>query len=253
VRTGFVARGLTYALIGAIAVRLAIDGSSSAAKPNQQGALSLIAQAPLGRVAIVAIAAGLLAYALWKLVIAALGGGPEGGGGATPKDRLANLGGGVVYLGFFGVAVRVLIASGGNQTEDQRQATAGVLGWPGGRWLVGLGGACLIAISAYQIYSAFCDDFVDDNKTGEIPARSRRVFLVLGRTGLTARALVFAIIGYFLVRTAIDFKPSRGIGIDGTLAEVHKLPLGPWLLGIVAAGLFVFAAFSLFEARYQRL
>jgi Domain of Unknown Function (DUF1206) len=46
----------------------------------------------------------------------------------------------VVYLAFFSVAVRVLIGSAGNQTQDQRQATAGVLGWPGGRWLVGPGG-----------------------------------------------------------------------------------------------------------------
>ncbi|MGI8864106.1 MAG: DUF1206 domain-containing protein, partial [Solirubrobacteraceae bacterium] len=146
VRTGFVARGLTYALIGAIAVRLAVNGNSSAAKPNQQGALTLIVQAPLGRVAMVAIAVGLLAYALWKLAIAALGGGPEGGGGSKLKDRLANLGAAVVYLGFFSVAVRVLIGSAGNQTQDQRHAAAGVLGWPGGRWLVGVGGACLIAI-----------------------------------------------------------------------------------------------------------
>jgi hypothetical protein len=253
VRTGFVARGLTYALIGAIAVRLAVDGSGSGAKPNQQGALTLIAQAPLGRVAIAAIAVGLLAYALWKLALAALGGGPEGGGGTKLKDRLANLGGAAVYLAFFSVAVRVLIGSAGNQTQDQRHAAAGVLGWPGGRWLVGVGGGVLIAISAYQIYAAFCDEFVDDNKIAEMAERPRQLFLVLGRTGLTARALVFALVGYFLVRTAIDFKPSSGLGLDGTLAAVHRLPLGAWLLGLAAAGLFVFAAFSLFEARYHRL
>jgi hypothetical protein len=56
--------------------------------------------------------------------------------------------------------------------------------------------------------------------------RLRRLFLVLGRTGLTARALVFALVGCFLVRTAIDFKTSSGLGIDGTLAAVHKPPLG---------------------------
>jgi Domain of Unknown Function (DUF1206) len=92
-----------------------------------------------------------------------------------------------------------------------------------------------------------------DNKIGEMDERPRRLFLVLGRTGLTARALVFALVGCFLVRTVIDFKTSSGLGIAGTLAAVHKLPLGEWLLGLVAAGMFVFAAFSLFEARYQRL
>jgi hypothetical protein len=253
VRAGFIARGLTYGLIAAITVRLAIGGTSPAAEPNQQGALTLIAQAPLGRLAMVAIAAGLLAYALWKLALAVLGNGPEGGGGTKLKDRLANLGGGLVYLAFASVAVRVLIGSAGNQTSEQRHAAAGVLGWPGGRWLVGLGGGCLIAISAYQVYAALSDDFAMDNKVAEMDERPRRVFLLLGRTGLTARALMFALVGYFLVRTATDFKPSSGLGLDGTLATVHKLPLGGWLLGFVAAGMLVFAVFSLFEARYQRL
>ncbi len=163
----------------------------------------------------VAIAAGLLAYALWKLALAVLGNGPEGGGGTKLKDRLANLGGGLVYLAFASVAVRVLIGSAGNQTAEQRHAAAGVLGWPGGRWFVGLGGGCLIAISAYQIYAALSDEFAEDNKVAEMDRRPRRLFLVLGRTGLTARALVFALVGYFLVRTAIDFKPSSGLGSTG--------------------------------------
>jgi hypothetical protein len=147
----------------------------------------------------------------------------------------------------------VLTGNAGNPTRAQRQAAAGVLGWPGGRWLVGLGGARLIAISAYQVYTALSDDFAADNKTGEMSSPARRIFLVLGRTGLTARALVFALVGYFLVRTAIDYKPSSGLGVDGALSQVHRLPLGPWLLGLVAAGLLVFAVFSLFEARYKRL
>ena len=52
VRTGFVARGLTYALIGAIAIALALGAGSRAQAPNQQGALSLVASAPLGSVAL---------------------------------------------------------------------------------------------------------------------------------------------------------------------------------------------------------
>jgi hypothetical protein len=105
VRIGFIARALTYGLIGVIAARLAVDGHSSSAQPNQQGALTLIVQAPLGRVALVAIAVGLLAYALWKLALSLVVRGPEGGGGTDVKDRLANLAGGVVYLAFFAVAV----------------------------------------------------------------------------------------------------------------------------------------------------
>src|SRR5581483_11254422 len=90
VRAGFVARSVTYGVVGAIALALALGAGAAPAAPNQQGALALIAKAPLGRVAVAVAAVGLLAYALWKLGQAAFGRGPEGGGDAELKDRIAN-------------------------------------------------------------------------------------------------------------------------------------------------------------------
>lgn len=81
----------------------------------------------------------------------------------------------------------------------------------------------------------------------------RLVFLVLGRVGLIARAAVFALIGYFLIRTAIEFNAANAIGVDGALAKVDHQPPGPWLLGFVAAGLLTFAVFSFLEGRHRRL
>ncbi len=254
VRTGFLARGLTYALIAAIAIRLAVDGHQPSATPNQQGALTLVTRAPLGRAVLVAIAVGLLAYALWKLALAYIGNGFEGRSSRTVKDRVANLAGGVAYLAFFGLAVRVLIGSSGSQaasaaTRGGGRARDGRA--EGGSW--GSAGVVMIAISAYQIYSALRGDFAEENKVGEMTERPWRLFLILGRAGLTARALVFVLVGYFLVRTATDFNSPRRLGVDGALGAVQKLPFGTWLLGFVALGLLLFAAFSLFEARYQRL
>jgi Domain of Unknown Function (DUF1206) len=253
VRTGFVARGITYGLIGGIALALAVGAGSEPVAPNQQGSLALIAQAPLGRLAIAGIAAGLFAFALWKFVQALHGRGPEGGGGADWKDRVANASGGVAYLLFCVVAVRVLVHSAGNSSTEPSQAAAGVLGWPGGPALVGAAAAALIAISAYQIFDAVRGSFADDSKIEEMNDTSLHVFMLLGLIGLIARALVFGLIGYFLLRTAIEFKPSNTVGVDGALAAVHRQPYGPWLLGLVAGGLLTFAAFSLLEARYRRL
>lgn len=251
VRAGFVTRGVTYAIIGGLAAALAIGVDTTGASPNQQGALGLIAQAPFGRVVLVVAAAGLLAYALWKLSLALMGRGPEGGGGKALKDRVANLSAGLVYLVFFAVAVQVVVGSAGAKAGERSQA-AGVLGWPGGQFIVGIAGAGLIAVSLYQIYEAISGRFVDDNKANEMSTLGERVFIGLGRVGLAARAGVFALVGYFLCRTAINFKAS-GVGLDGTLAQVHAQPFGNWMLAFVALGLEVFALFSFFEARYQRL
>jgi hypothetical protein len=77
--------------------------------------------------------------------------------------------------------------------------------------------------------------------------------MTLGRIGLTSRALVFVVCGYFLVRTAIAFNPSSAVGVDGALARLHHQTFGPLIVGLVGVGLLVFAVYSLFEARYRRL
>ena len=253
VRAGFVTRGLTYGIIGGIALALALGVGPAPAAPNQQGALEFIAGAPLGRVAIAVAAAGLLAYALWKLGQGVFGRGPEGGGGPELKDRVASGAGAVVYVGFFLVALQILFGSSSSGSSAPSKAAGGVLGWPGGPVLVGIAGAAMIAISLYQAYDAVRGGFAEDSKLGEMSPPVRRLFMVVGRVGLVGRALVFALVGYFVLKAAIEFNPREAVSLDGALARVHHQPFGPWLLGLAAAGLIVFAIHSLFEARYRRL
>ena len=253
VRAGFVARSITYGVVGGIALALAVGAGAAPTAPNQQGALELIARAPLGRVAVGVAAVGLLAYALWKLGQGVFGRGPEGGGGPGLKDRIANGAGGVVYLAFFAVAVRILLGDSSSGSSEPSKAAAGVLGWPGGAVIVGVAGGVLIAISLFQIYDACRGRFADDAKLREMGPLEVEAFMVLGHVGLVARALVFGLIGYFVLETAIDYNPRDATGLDGALARVHHEPFGPWLLGLTAAGLIVFAVYSMFEARYRRL
>ncbi len=252
IRSGFAARGITYGLIGALALALALGAGTGGTAPNQQGALALIDHAPLGGLALVLIAAGLLAYALWKISQAAFGRGPEGGGAPGLWDRISNLAGGIAYLVFFAVAVRVLVKGSGG-SGGPRNAAAGVLGWPGGSAIVALGGGILIAVSAYQAYDAVTGGFAKEAKTGEMGHRERRLYCALGRIGLTARALVFVLVGYFLIRAAVDYNAGKAVGVDGVLGRVHHQSYGPWLLGLTAAGLLIFAVYSLLEARFRRL
>jgi hypothetical protein len=253
VRAGFVARAVTYAVIGGITMALAVGAGAGPDAPNQQGALVFIARAPLGRVAVAVAAVGLLAYALWKFGQAVFGRGPEGGGGPYLKDRVANAGGGVVYLVFFVVALRILFGSSSSDSSGPSHTAAGVLAWPGGPVIVGVAGCVLIVISLIQIHDALRGRFADDSKLREMGPLECWAFMVLGHIGLVARALVFALVGYFVVKTAIDYNPRDAVGLDGALSRVHHQPFGPWLLGLAAAGLLIFAAYSLLEARYRRL
>jgi hypothetical protein len=253
VRAGFVARGITYAVIGLLAAALAMGAGTNGATPNQQGALALIARDGLGRVAIVGMAAGLFAYAIWKFDHGFHGGGPEGGGSGSAKDRISSFAGGACYLAFFAVAVQALIGSGGGSSGAPRQAAAGVLGWPGGPVLVGSAGLGLLLVSVFQAYEAVRCRFADECDTAKMSSTQHHAFLRLGQVGLVARATVFAIVGYFLLRTAIGYNASEAVGIDGALERLHHQDFGPLLVGVAAAGLLTFAVFSLVEARCRRL
>ena len=75
-RAGFVARGVVYAIIGILALKLALGHGGKL--ENQQGALRTVAHQPFGKVLLTLIAVGLGGYSLWRLVRAAIGRGPEG-------------------------------------------------------------------------------------------------------------------------------------------------------------------------------
>lgn len=240
-------------MIGSLALALAL-GAGEGEATTQQGALAVVAAAPLGKVAVFGAAVGLFGYAAWKFALTWLGTGPEGGGGDEPFDRVQNFFAGLSYLGLFAIAVSVLAGGGAGGGSGQAQkTTAGVLGWPGGRLIVFLTGLTLAVISIVQIVLAWRGQFREDNKTEHMDRDQQRWFTVLGQVGLVARALVFLIIGWFLIRAAVDFDAQKAISVDGALQRVAGQPYGSWLLGVVAAGLIVFALFSLCEARYRRL
>lgn len=248
-RAGFVSRGVVYGVIGILAIKLAIgaDGKTT----DQSGALRTIAQQPFGEVLLVLVAIGLAGYSLWRLLHALLGHGPERSDSGF--DRLAALGSGITYGAICAIAVEILLGSGGGTSSHPSKATAGALGWPGGTWLVGIAGALLIGIALYQGYRGLTQDFLKDAKTEEMGGAVRKWYELVATFGHLARTVVFALVGVFVVKAAVDFSPSKAVGLDGALAKLAHQSYGSVLLGIVAAGLVAFALYSLADARYRRI
>jgi hypothetical protein len=247
-RAGLAARGVVYAVIGILALKLALGDGGKAT--NQQGALKTIADRPVGKTLLVIVAIGLAGYALWRLARAALGHGPEQSD--SGMDRLAALASGIAYTILCVTAVKILTgASTGSGTP--KKATGGVLDWTGGPWLVGIAGVVLIGVAAYQAHKGLTEKFLDDSKTGQMSRGVQRAFTALGIFGHVARAVVFTLVGYGLIRAAIDYDPQKAVGLDGALRKLQDASYGPWLLGLVAAGLIGFAAYSAADARYRKV
>jgi hypothetical protein len=247
-RGGFVARGLIYGIIGILAIKLAVGVGGTSA--NQQGALKTIARQPFGKALLILVAIGLGGYALWRLLHALLGHGPEDSD--TRFERIAAFGSGIVYAGLCAIAVEILLGSGASSGTTSK-TTAGVFGWPGGAWLVGIAGAVLIGVGLYQGYRGLSKDFLEDSKTEQMSPRVREWIEWIGSFGHLARMVVFALVGIFLIKAAIEYDPNKAVGLDGALAKIAHASYGPFLLGIVAAGLIAFGLYSLSDARYRRI
>jgi hypothetical protein len=247
-RAGFVARGLIYGIIGILALKLALGHAGKLT--NQQGALHTVAKQPFGKLLLTVVAIGLAGYALWRFIRAAIGHGPEGSDSGF--DRLAAAASGVAYGAMCFIAVKILLGSGSSSTSPKK-ATSGIFGWPAGTWLVGIAGAVMVGVALLQVYKGLSQKFLDDSKVEEMGVRVRKWIGRIGTVGHLARGVVFALVGIFLIKAAIDYNPQAAVGLDGALAKLVHRSYGGLLLGLVAAGLIAFAAYSLSDARYRRI
>ena len=247
-RAGFVARGIVYGIIGVLALDVAVGHGGKLT--DQQGALRAVEEQRFGNVLLTLLAVGLGGYSLWRLFRAILGHGPEGADRGL--DRVGALGSGIVYGVMCMIAIQLLAGSSG-VTGSAEKTASGAFSWPGGRWLVGIAGLVLIGVGVYQLIRGVRRKFLDDSKTEEMSPRTKTWITWIGTVGHVARAVVFGLVGVFLVKAAAEYSPEEAIGLDGALAKLYNQAYGPWLLGAVAAGLVAFAIFSLSEARYRRI
>jgi hypothetical protein len=248
-RAGFAAKGVLYALVAVIAVKVA---AGEGGRPKDaQGALSSLADEPLGKFLLVALAVGFAAYALWRLAELVLGPrhkhGAEGYG-----ERVADVGRIVVYGGL-SAFTWMIVAGVGRTSGSEREQTAMVLDWPGGVALVAALGIVILGVALVQAYRAVTQAFLDELDLADAGETGTRFATWVGTAGHAARTVVFGLVGAFLVKAALEYDAGEAVGLDGALREVAGQPYGRYLLGAVAVGLLLYGAYCLVEARYRRV
>jgi hypothetical protein len=249
-RAGLIAQGISYGVVGILALLLALGEGGSA--ESRTGALQTLAGEQLGVALLVALAVGFASYALWRLSQAIFDREGEGTDAKGLGKRAMYAGKAAIY-GYLCVATIDIIGDGRGGGSNEGKQTAGVLDWPAGRWLVLGAGIAFGCVAAYQAYRAFTDKFMEDMKTERMSQASQRGLETLGVVGLLARAIVFGLIGWFLVKAALEYDPDEAVGLDGALAKLTEAPYGPLLLGLTGAGLIAYGLFCAAQARYRRL
>jgi hypothetical protein len=247
-RAGLVARGVVYGVIGVLALKLALG--SGGKTTSQSGALQTIAREPFGEVLLIALAIGLGAYALWSVIDAVAGSRPDDDDAL--KRRVSAIASAIAYGALCLVAVKIVVGARAS-SGSPRPAAAGILGWPGGPVIVAIAGLVVLGVGVYQGYKGLARTFLEDSETARMSQGARRAFTGLGLVGHVARAVIFILIAYGLIKAALTYSAKSAVGLDGALQKLAHASAGPLLLGLIAVGFIAFALYSIADARYHRV
>lgn len=249
-RIGEAAFGVIFAVIGLLAGEAALGIGGRATDPV--GALNTIRQSAFGTAALVMMAAGLLAYALWSVVGALLDADRDG---ARAKGILRRVG-----HGFRGLAFALLGLDALQQLRRPRagtghveaQWTAYVLRWPAGRVFVAIVAAAIVAYALYWLRWAFGRG-VRERLAGAPPTWVTSALVVVGRLGNVVMNALLMLIGTLLLAAAVHRRTGEAAGLDESLARIATSEYGTIALATAAAGLVAYGVFEIASARYRRM
>ncbi|HEX5855287.1 MAG TPA: DUF1206 domain-containing protein [Thermoanaerobaculia bacterium] len=242
-RFGFFARGTVYVVVGGLAGRVAILQRGRTLGPAD--ALAAILAGWNGRLALWIVAAGLLAFVLFRAAQC-----------LRTRSRLARIGYAAGALGglfLAATAVRVLLHfHAGGDAGALREAATRLVSRAWGRGALELGGAIAAVVGALEALRAAVGRLPADFTAAIMDRDRKRWTSALARAGVFAHGAVVAVTGYSIFRAGLAGNP-RGLGdTAAALRTIRHAENGPALFALAAAGLIAYGL-SLFVLAAHRL
>lgn len=239
-KLGFFARAIVYMLLGYIALN-----TRSKADEGQNAVFDMLREMPAGKALLILVAIGLLAYGVFRLFTAFLDLDGKGGDWKGLMQRAGQFISGMAHILLSYTAYSFTSQLKESQGGDARsqEAAQTVLDLPLGSLLLGLVGLYFLVTAGSQAMAAWKASFMKQIAR-DAPAFTRP----LGQAGHAARAAVFAVIGWSVIKAAWFGDEGRAHAIGGALTDLRQ---SDPLYVAVAAGLLLFGLFSLILARYR--
>ena len=250
-RAGYAANGIVHGIIGVIVLVLALGGRGEG---DQAGAFKAIVAVPIGFAALWLLAVALWGLAAWHAAEGLL---------ARPDDddarsilrkwwrRIAEWGQTLVFAALGLIAASVALGARPNSDAVAEGASRGILSIPGGPFMlgaiglaIGVGGIAFVVMGVRRSFEGQL----------ELPEGPIGVWVkTLGVAGFIAKGIALVVVGVLLLIAAVRVDPKAAGGLDGAIDALLRLPIGPWLAGLVGVGFLAYAVFCGFRARWARL
>lgn len=244
-RAGYAGRGVVYALVGVLTLFAAVGGGAS---EDTQSALTEVRDMPFGPWLIGLVALALLAYAAYRAVNGLLDLDRYGRDAKGLFARGAMLVVALVHVGIAATAAAIALRwTGGKGETGIDSATATVMAWPFGRWLVMGVGVAVVGTGLYYLHKGWSEDY---RETIQETALTRALRPVLA-FGMAAHGAVIALVGVFFLIAGWTVDASDAGGLGQAFDTIRGLTAGRVLMGAAAAGFIAFAVVCAVNAAYR--
>lgn len=239
VRVGYFSRAILYFVLGLIALT-----SASKIAEGTNGIFMAIEEFPGGTAILWLMVVGLFAYALFRFCSLLFDIENSGSDAKGWGKRIGHAGSGVAHLALAYSAYKFATSDSTGGSGGAQEAASGVLSFPFGGVALGLLGIALFGAAVHQAKKGITGEFMH-----RISARAPDFTRWLGAAGYLARAVVYTVIGWSLVKAGFM---SGGTDQIKTLGEaVASLAGQDAVFKLTAIGLMLFGLFSLILARYR--
>ena len=247
-RVGFIAKGVLYGTIGALAVAAALH-SGGKTGTDSHGAMTWLYSTPFGRPLLGLLAIGLAGYALWRLIEGIRDPERRGTSAKGIAVRAGYIARAVIHFALAGTAASLALwnEGGGEGGAKAKHWSARALELPGGEYVLWAVAIAFVGYGGYQLYRAIA---VDLDK--QLPmARARSFVHGVSRFGIAARGVVFGTVGVLLARAAQAHDPNQSGGVADSMR--HLVQLGRWPFLAIAAGVAAYGVYQFICAKYRRI
>ncbi|WP_373058281.1 DUF1206 domain-containing protein [Zunongwangia sp. H14] len=248
-RTGYVAKGLVYAITGVLTFLAAFNLGGQ--KSGKLQVIEFLEKQPCGNAILFLIAIGFLCYSCWRFVQAIKDPEGEGKDAQAKLERTGFFASGFVYLLL--ATYTVLQVFGKDQAAGSTPQKPSFLAGEAGVYIFAIIGLGLIIASFYQYRKVFTGAFMDNFKEKSVKeTKRRRTIENTGKLGLAARGTILAILAYFFIHAAIVSNTTDIKGTADAFSFLQEFSYGSWLMGLVAAGLVCYSIYVFMMVRYRK-
>lgn len=251
-RVGYGALGFVYLSAGGLTFLAAIDRIRDAAGSRE--ATFWLAEQPLGRLWLVLLGLGLLAFVQWCVLQAVFDADHEGTSWKGLMKR-ASQGANGLFHGILAVTVFRLLGQesvdpAAVERAEAKDKAAMVLDLPFGDWLLIAIGLGIVAVGVGNVVNGLRADFTDKLSCSEEVCRR---LSPLAKAGNVARGVSLIPLGAFVALGGWHSRAGEVRSFGAALDGLEAQPGGPWIVAFTALGLMAFGTFSFIEARFRRI